>query len=77
MFLTTKPGSIEDVRAKLLALPEVLFADYVLGTFDVICAIKAENHEDLGTSVLLIQQIDGLESSVTSIVSPKSFLPDW
>ncbi len=77
LFLNTKPQSIEDVRTKLLTLPEVLSADSVLGPFDVICSVKAEDHEDLETSVLLIQQITGLESSVTSIVSPRKVLPDW
>lgn len=77
LFLNTKPQSAEDVMAKLLTLPEVLSADIVLGPFDVICSIKAQDHEDLETSVLLIQQIAGLESSVTSIVSPTKVLPDW
>jgi hypothetical protein len=77
LFLNTKPQSAENVRTKLLTLPEVLTADIVLGPFDVICSIKAEDHEDLETSVLLIQQIPGLESSVTSIVSPIRVLPDW
>ena len=77
LFLNTKPQSVENVRAKLLTLPEVLSADIVLGPFDVICSIKAEDHEDVETSVLLIQQISGIESTVTSIVSPIRVLPDW
>lgn len=77
VFLNTKPQSTEYVRTKLLALPEVLSADTVLGPFDVICSIKAEDREDLETSVLVIQQITGLESSVTSIVLPIKVLPDW
>lgn len=77
LFLNTKPQSVEDVRTKLLTLPEVLSADIVLGPFDLICSIKAEDNEDLETSVLLIQQINGVESSVTSIVSPRKVLPDW
>jgi nitrate reductase NapAB chaperone NapD len=77
LFLNTKPHSSEDVKTTLLTLPEVLSADIVLGPFDVICSIKAEDHEDLETSVLLVQQIAGVVSSVTSIVSPIKFLPDW
>jgi len=77
LFLNTKPQSSEDVKTTLLTLPEVLSADVVLGPFDVICSIKAEDHEDLETSVLLVQQIAGIVSSVTSIVSPIKFLPDW
>jgi hypothetical protein len=77
LFLNTKPQSTEDVKAKLLTLPEVLSADVVLGSYDVICSLKAEDHDELETSVLLIQQIAGLVSSVTSIVSPIKVLPDW
>ncbi len=77
LFLNTKPQSAEDVKTKLLTIPDVLSADVVLGPFDVICSIKAEDREDLETTVLLIQQIDGLVSSATSIVSPIKFLPDW
>ena len=77
LFLNTKPQSTEDVRTKLLTLPEVLSADIVLGPFDVLCSIKAKDREDLETSVLLIQKITGVENSVTSIVSPKRVLPEW
>ncbi|MGF3522277.1 MAG: Lrp/AsnC family transcriptional regulator [Candidatus Bathyarchaeia archaeon] len=77
LFLNTKPQNVEDVRTKLLRIPEVLSADSVLGPYDVICSVKAEDYDDLETSVLLIQQIDGLESSITSVVSPIKVLPDW
>ena len=77
LLLNTKPQSTEEVRKILLTLPEVLSADVVLGPFDVILSLKAENHEDLETSVLLIQQITGIVTSVTSIVSPIKVLPDW
>lgn len=77
LFLNTKPQNVEDVRTKLLRIPEVLSADSVLGPYDIICSVKAEDYDDLETSVLLIQQIDGLESSITSVVSPIKVLPDW
>ena len=77
LLLNTKPQCTEEVRKILLTLPEVLSADVVLGPFDVILSLKAENHEDLETSVLLIQQITGIVTSVTSIVSPIKVLPDW
>ena len=77
LFLNTKPQNAEEVKTKLLTIPEVLSADMVLGPYDVICSIKAEDNQDLETTVLLIQQIHGLESSVTSIVSPTRVLPDW
>ena len=77
MFLNTKPKSLETVRTKLLTIPEVLSADSVLGPFDVICSVKAADPEELETLVSVIQQIPGIETSFTSIVSPIRVLPDW
>jgi len=77
LFLNIKPQSVEEVRTKLLTIPEVLSADSVLGPYDIICSVKAEDRDDLETSVLLIQQISGLESSVTSVISPIKVMPDW
>ena len=77
IFLNIKPKNLEDVRTKLLTIPEVLSADSVFGPFDVICSVKAADPEELETLVLLIQQIPGIETSSTSIVSPVKVMPDW
>ncbi len=77
VFLNTEPKSLETVRIELLKIPEVLSADSVFGPFDVICSVKASDAQELETLVLLIQQIQGIETSTTSIVSPIRFMPDW
>lgn len=77
VFLNTEPKSLETVRTQLLKIPEVLSADSVLGPFDVICSVKAADPQELETTVLLIQQIPGIDTSNTSIVSPIRFMPDW
>jgi len=77
VFLNTRPKNLETVKAKLLTIPEVISADTVLGPFDVICAVKATDPQELETLVSVIQQIQGIESSFTSIVSPIRVLPDW
>ena len=77
IFLNTKPKNLETVRDKLLTIPEVLSADSVFGPFDVICSVKATDPEELETLVSVIQQIPGIETSFTSIVSPIRVLPDW
>jgi len=77
IFLNTKPNSLETARTKLLTIPEVLSADSVFGPYDIICSVKAADPEELKTLVLLIQQIQGIEDSSTSIVSPIKILPDW
>jgi len=77
IFINAKPKSLEKIRHKLLEIPEVISADGVLGPYDILCSVKAQDHEELETLVSVIQQIAGIESSMTSIVSPIKVLPDW
>jgi DNA-binding Lrp family transcriptional regulator len=77
MFLNTQPKNLEDVRESLLNMPEVLSADSVFGPYDVICSVKTKDQSQLERSVARIQKIPGVESSMTSIVSPIPVLPDW
>jgi len=77
LFLNTKPKSLEEVRKKLLTIPNVLTADSVLGPYDIICAVKAKDHMELEQTVLNIQNIQGVEGLITSIVAPIKVLPEW
>ena len=77
LFLNAQPKNLENVQRSLLAFPEVLSADTVFGPYDLVCSVKAKGQEDLERTVLAIQRIAGVESSVTSIVSPIRVLPDW
>ena len=77
LFLNAQPKNLENVQRNLLAFPEVLAADTVFGPYDLVCSVKAKGQEDLERTVLAIQRIAGVESSVTSIVSPIRVLPDW
>jgi len=77
VFLNTKPKNLETVRVKLLKIPEVISADSVLGPYDIICALKVQDQAELETLVLLIQQITGVESSMTSVVAAANLLPDY
>jgi nitrate reductase NapAB chaperone NapD len=77
LFLHAQPKHLENVQQSLLAFPEVLTADTVFGPYDLICSVKASGQEELERTVSAIQRIPGVESSVTSIVSPIRVLPDW
>lgn len=77
LFLNTKPKSLENVRTKLLTIPNVLTADSVLGPYDIICAVKAKDHMELEQIILSVQNISGVESLITSIVAPIKVLPEW
>jgi hypothetical protein len=77
LFLNAQPKNLENVQRSLLAFPEVLSADTVFGPYDLICSVRAKGQEELERTVSAIQRIQGVESSVTSIVSPIRVLPDW
>ena len=77
LFLNVQPKNLENVQRSLLAFPEVLSADTVFGPYDLICSVRAKGQEELEFTVAAIQKIAGVESSVTSIVSPIRVLPDW
>jgi len=77
LFLNTKPKDLENVRMNLLTIPNVLSADSVFGPYDIICAVKAKDHIELEQTVLNIQNIQGVEGLITSIVAPIKVLPEW
>jgi hypothetical protein len=77
LFLNAQPKNLENVQKSLLEFPEVLSADTVFGPYDLICSVKAKGQQELERTVSAIQRIPGVESSVTSIVSPIKVLPDW
>lgn len=77
VFLNAQPKHLDNVHRTLLSFPEVLSADTVFGPYDIICAAKAVDQMDLLCTVTKIQEIIGVENSVTSIVSPIPIFPEW
>jgi hypothetical protein len=77
VFLNTQPKNLEKVQKSLIAFPEVLSADTVFGPYDMICSVKAIDQMDLLCTVTKIQELSGVENSVTSIVSPINVFPEW
>jgi DNA-binding Lrp family transcriptional regulator len=70
LFLNTQPRNIEQVQKELQSIPNVLSADTVFGPYDVICAVKASNKEDLKRLVLKIQkEVSNIQGTVTAIVA--------
>jgi len=70
LFLNTQPRNIEQVQQQLQSIPKVLSADTVFGPYDVICAVKASNKEDLKQLVSQIQkEVQHIQGTVTEIVA--------
>jgi DNA-binding Lrp family transcriptional regulator len=70
LFLNTQPRNLEIVQKKLQEIPQALSADTVLGLFDVIAAVRANNKEDLKELICQIQtKVPHIQGTLTSIVA--------
>ncbi len=70
LFLNTQPRNIEQVQDKLQSFPKILSADSVFGPYDIICAVRASNEEDLRLLISQIQQeVPYIQGTVTAIVA--------
>jgi DNA-binding Lrp family transcriptional regulator len=70
IFLKAQPRNLENVRSSLLTIPEVISADTVFGSYDVICPIRANNKKDLERVISHIHnRISGVEGTITSMIA--------
>ncbi len=70
LFLNTQPRNIEKVQQELQSIPKVLSADTVFGPYDIICAVRANNKEDLKQLISQIQkEVTNIQGTVTAIVA--------
>jgi DNA-binding Lrp family transcriptional regulator len=70
LFLNTQPRNLEKVQQELQSIPKVLSADTVFGPYDVICAVRASDKEDLKRLVSQIQkEVPHIQGTVTAIVA--------
>ena len=71
LFLNTQPRNLEKVQASLQKIPEVLSADTVFGPYDLICAVRVENKNELQKLIARIQKdVPYIQGTFTAIVSP-------
>ena len=70
LFLNTQPRNLEKVQQELQNIPKVLSADTVFGPYDVICAVRASDMEDLKLLISQIQkEVPQIQGTVTAIVA--------
>ena len=70
LLLNTQPRNLEKVQQQLQTIPKVLSADTVFGPYDVICAVRANDKEDLKQLISQIQkEVTPIQGTVTAIVA--------
>lgn len=70
LFLNRQPRNLEIVQEKLEGIPKVLSADTVFGPYDVICAVKANDNNDLQLLISQIQkEVPIVQVASTAIVA--------
>ncbi len=77
VFMNSRPGKAENVRHRLLSLPPVLCAGSVLGPFNLISSVRANNYSDLEQVVSTMKNVPGVEDLTASVVNTTNMLPDW
>ncbi len=70
LFFNTQPRNLEIVQEKLQTMPKVLSADTVFGPYDIVCAVKAKDNNELQQLISKIQtEVPQIQETTTSIVS--------
>lgn len=70
MFLNVQPQHLENAQQALLKVPEVISADIVLGSYDIVSPVRAKDRGDLERVISKIHRdVPGIEGTATTIVS--------
>jgi len=70
LFLNTQPRNLEKVQEKLQSIPKVLSAETVFGIYDILCAVRANDKNDLKRLISQIQdEVPNIQGTVTAIVA--------
>jgi DNA-binding Lrp family transcriptional regulator len=70
IFLNIQPFNVENARKALLTIPEVLTAEGVLGSYDIICPVIARDRADLKRLTSYIRSnVPNVIETVTSVIS--------
>ena len=70
MFLNVQPQHLENAQQALLKVPEVISADIVFGSYDIICPVRAKDQVDLERVISHIHKnVPGIEEAATTIVA--------
>ena len=70
MFLNVQPRDAEFVQKKLIALPQVISADFVFGPCDFIVPVRAKNQIDLQKAIQAVHNsVTGLAEAYTTVVA--------
>lgn len=70
ILINTEQGKEQEIYDKVLDLAEISGAHIIFGEWDVICKVKLNSSEDLGTFILdKIRPIEGVTITSTLIVA--------
>ncbi|GAA1950680.1 Lrp/AsnC ligand binding domain-containing protein [Nocardioides panacihumi] len=68
-------GALDDVRADLVAIPEVLEAHVTTGAFDVVCRVATASHAQLQDVLVRIDQSASVRRSTSVVVLSELIAP--
>jgi DNA-binding Lrp family transcriptional regulator len=68
-------GALDEVRADLVAIPEVLEASVTTGSFDVVCRVATASHAQLQDVLVRIDQSGPVRRSTSVVVLSELIAP--
>jgi DNA-binding Lrp family transcriptional regulator len=68
-------GALEELRADLVAIPEVLEAHVTTGSFDVLCRVATASHAQLQDVLVRIDQSSSVRRSTSVVVLSELIAP--
>ncbi len=69
VLIKTRVGELHSVRDDLARHEHITSADVIIGPYDVIALVEADDYNTIGTVVLsFVHELSGVENTVTCLV---------
>ncbi|WP_148575242.1 Lrp/AsnC family transcriptional regulator [Nocardioides caldifontis] len=68
-------GALDELAADLEALPEVLEAHVTTGTYDVLCKVAADSHQQLQETLLHLTRLSAVRRSTSVVILSELVAP--
>jgi uncharacterized protein with GYD domain len=66
VLIKTRVGQAPSVRESLMSSEHIRSVDLIIGPYDLVAIVEAENHNAIGAVVMrLVHEVGGVENTIT------------
>jgi len=66
ILVQAQTGKAQSIKKEIQLVPGVIRVDRVMGPFDLVILVQAENNQEIGEKILReVQQINGVKRTLT------------